>query len=674
MSGTEINASYTVGLVLSAARQNPVSVTQYGAVVTSQGDALYCATSGALPNGFIWTILNDGTLQSTGGDGIYTGGNLSLGNTGDIAGSAYGVAAAGSGTIVNGPGTDGTAVISSVRDAVLVFGNDSYIYNGGTLLSSHGIGAELGDAANSTIVNGSSSHTGALIYGAVTGIILDTGAVVNYGTIEGNPTGGASDYGVVLGGGGASSTILNYGIIESGSGVLATPSDTVLNAGTIIGGGPNDMAILFAGQPDQQADLIVDPGAVFEGAVKGGNVTIALELASGSHAGTLDMGGSFLGLGSIAFGPGAAWTLEGTAAELAAGQTIAGFDTSDTIVLDGFAATSASYMTGTGLVLASPTGSSVLEITGSFSTPDFSVTSSGNQTTITLETAPCFCAGTRIRTPLGEVPVEDLRIGDEVVTAFAGVQRIKWIGRRAYDGRFIAGNHLALPVCLRAGAIADDVPARDLWVSPDHAICEGGVLIHAWRLLNGVSIIQAETVEAVQYFHIEFDAHQVIFAENCPAESFADAECRARFHNADEFVQFYGDAGDMAQCLPRLQGGFHLHSIQRRLAARAGVVAASAPPGPLHGNLDEVGPTRLHGWAQDASRPDEPVVLDISCDGARLGHVLANEYRPDLRAAGLGSGCHAFTLPLPQGWRGGLDIRRASDGTVLCLPEALRVA
>lgn len=56
----------------------------------------------------------------------------------------------------------------------------------------------------------------------------------------------------------------------------------------------------------------------------------------------------------------------------------------------------------------------------------------------------------------------------------------------------------------------------------------------------------------------------------------------------------------------------------------------------------------------------------------RHGQQLAAEYRPDLRAAGLGSGCHAFSLPLPHGAVRGLDIRRVSDGAALCLPDAIR--
>jgi hypothetical protein len=59
-----------------------------------------------------------------------------------------------------------------------------------------------------------------------------------------------------------------------------------------------------------------------------------------------------------------------------------------------------------------------------------------------------------------------------------------------------------------------------------------------------------------------------------------------------------------------------------------------------------------------------PVILEVFADGKSFALVLANEFRTDLRAAGLGSGCHAFSLSLPPGARR-VEIRRASDGAML---------
>src|SRR5204862_393110 len=104
----------------------------------------------------------------------------------------------------------------------------------------------------------------------------------------------------------------------------------------------------------------------------------------------------------------------------------------------------------------------------------------------------CYCRGTLILTPAGEVPVEELAIGDRIV-ALAGEERpIRWIGYRAYDGRFIAGNRQVLPICVTADAIASGVPARDLYLSPEHSLWIDGVLVQAKHLVNGATIVQAD--------------------------------------------------------------------------------------------------------------------------------------------------------------------------------------
>ena len=127
----------------------------------------------------------------------------------------------------------------------------------------------------------------------------------------------------------------------------------------------------------------------------------------------------------------------------------------------------------------------------------------------------------------------------------AGVTRpIKWIGRRSYGGRFVMGRKDILPVCIKAGALDDRVPKRDLWISPNHAMYfkngnRDGVLIEAKDLVNGVSIVQAERVEKVEYFHIELDTHDVIIAEGALSESFIDDDSRGIFHNAHEYRKFY---------------------------------------------------------------------------------------------------------------------------------------
>ena len=92
----------------------------------------------------------------------------------------------------------------------------------------------------------------------------------------------------------------------------------------------------------------------------------------------------------------------------------------------------------------------------------------------------CYCRGTSIEVVSGRKNVEDLRIGDMVVTASGAERPIKWIGRRSYRGRFITGRTDILPICLRQGSLGEDLPRRDLWISPHHAMLLDGLLIDAF--------------------------------------------------------------------------------------------------------------------------------------------------------------------------------------------------
>jgi aryl-phospho-beta-D-glucosidase BglC (GH1 family) len=291
--------------------------------------------------------------------------------------------------------------------------------------------------------------------------------------------------------------------------------------------------------------------------------------------------------------------------------------------------------------------------------------------------ATCFAAGTHILTPNGEVAVEHLRIGDSIQTWDGASQTIKWIGRRSYDGRYIAGQHLMLPITIKKDALADGMPARDLTVSPGHAIYVDGALIPAWRLVNGLSVVQAEAVQSVTYIHIELADHDLIVAEGCPTESFLDASLRHQFQNVSEYYALgFDDLSGRISCAPRVEGGFLLQAIQERINKRAGLAAQPKTPGRLRGYIDQAVPGLVTGWAQCEAAPETPVCLDILVDGRRAARVLANYYRKDLRDAQLGSGCHAFQASLPLELAGNFEVRRSEDQAMLAMTEeaALRAA
>ncbi len=190
----------------------------------------------------------------------------------------------------------------------------------------------------------------------------------------------------------------------------------------------------------------------------------------------------------------------------------------------------------------------------------------------------CYCTGTLIRTASGEAAVETLAVGDVVRTVDGRLEPIRWIGTRSYHGRFLAGHEDLLPVRFRAGSLGEGVPARDLLVSPKHAMLIDGVLVAAELLVNGCTIHRERGAKRVDYVHLELARHDAIWAEGAPSETFVDDESRGVFHNAASFGALYPDAvATVAEyCAPRVTGGFALDAIRRRLDALAGELALAS--------------------------------------------------------------------------------------------------
>ena len=146
----------------------------------------------------------------------------------------------------------------------------------------------------------------------------------------------------------------------------------------------------------------------------------------------------------------------------------------------------------------------------------------------------CYAAGTRVLTEDGEVPVEQLVEGSQVVTLVDGehvLQPVKWLGHRHLDLTRHPQAHLAAPVRIRRGAFGENLPHRDLVVSPDHCVFVDGKLIPAKLLINDMTIVQERDARAVTYYHVELPRHSVMLAEGLPAESYLDTGNRAFFAN-----------------------------------------------------------------------------------------------------------------------------------------------
>src|SRR6516225_12361937 len=153
----------------------------------------------------------------------------------------------------------------------------------------------------------------------------------------------------------------------------------------------------------------------------------------------------------------------------------------------------------------------------------------------------CFLKGTKISTPSGDRLVQELQIGDEVQT-LAGRKKIKWIGYNKFTNAEVrAWPDSVMPIRVARFAIDDQTPYRDLYISPLHCVFLNEALIPAMYLVNETSITQGTPSEmsAMEYYHLELDTHEVIYAEGALVESY-DGSNRDNFSNFIEYERLYG--------------------------------------------------------------------------------------------------------------------------------------
>ncbi|MFT6932709.1 MAG: Ca2+-binding RTX toxin-like protein [Paracoccaceae bacterium] len=134
----------------------------------------------------------------------------------------------------------------------------------------------------------------------------------------------------------------------------------------------------------------------------------------------------------------------------------------------------------------------------------------------------CFAQGTRLMTPYGARRVQEIKVGDLVLTRDHGPQPVRWVGQR----QLFADAKLA-PITFQPGSLGNQ---RKLRVSPQHRMLisdyrtqllygEEEILVAAKHLVNGTTVIQDAPCN-VCYFHLLFDTHQIVFAEGVATESY----------------------------------------------------------------------------------------------------------------------------------------------------------
>jgi hypothetical protein len=155
----------------------------------------------------------------------------------------------------------------------------------------------------------------------------------------------------------------------------------------------------------------------------------------------------------------------------------------------------------------------------------------------------CLLKGTTISTASGDRLVQELQIGDEVLT-LSGRKPIRWIGYNKFtkeEDRAWQDN--VMPIRVTRFAIDDHAPQRDLYLSPGHYVFLNEVLIQVQYLINETSIAQGmpSDMSAIEYYHIDLGTHEVIYADGALVDSyFDDGSNRESFSNFVQYERLYG--------------------------------------------------------------------------------------------------------------------------------------
>jgi hypothetical protein len=175
----------------------------------------------------------------------------------------------------------------------------------------------------------------------------------------------------------------------------------------------------------------------------------------------------------------------------------------------------------------------------------------------------------------GYRPIETLAVGDLLPTHFSCTAAIRKLVRYTVhrDGSGSWPEDCRL-VRISAGALGENIPARDLFVTNAHAIFLDGVLVPVGSLVNEktISFDERTGLDALEYFHVAFDSHDVIDAEGAFCESHRDAAMQAC---APELA-FHGGRSQLSSHLrsaiaPLIDRRRPLDRIRDSLEARAGL-------------------------------------------------------------------------------------------------------
>ena len=676
------------GTAIGTAVSNGGTIVNHGTEISATiyaGGTETVSTLPAFPSALaIGTVLSSGGALTIGTSGTASGVMISSGST----------------ETVSARGVDYNSIISSGGTEIVLSGGASYfdtVMDGGTLIVASG-GAAYDRQVY--VLSSGQSISGFVVDSSITLDVMAGGyaygTIVNLGGTENVESGGLASGSVVNGGG-----LLE---VASGGVVYATTVNNGDTTGLQVGyvfDEPVDAGYVYT---PTTSGLFFSPPGYFGGLNDYGN-PVEPGLAFGSET----LWGTTIVFGEI--GPAGTLTIDsgGTASGVVIrggngvvfGGSITNLQLSDSIVSKSYVdvghggiAFSGGFSFGLAGMLEVQSGGIVASalissggtitvdtggaLTGATVLPGGVVDTAGGAITA------CFAAGTRVTTEVGEISVERLDTGTRIRSAFGGAVPVQWIGQRNTDCLHHPRPWDVWPVRVVRHAFAQNQPARDLLLSPDHALYLDHKLVPVRYLLNGASIRQEE-VDRVQYFHVELPAHDVIFAEGLPVESYLDTGNRAAFTNGGTATMLHPDFAlqvwQSSACAPLLHAGAGVTDIRARLLARATELGFhQTEDADLHlvveGN--RIDPVLNVGRAEFlVPATTSPIILTSRADAPALLHAAHPDHRR-LGVSVVALSADGRDIPLSAcggaGWHAEEAGFRWTDGAAsLCLPGTRRL-
>ncbi|WP_250697748.1 Hint domain-containing protein, partial [Acetobacter pasteurianus] len=483
--------------------------------------------------GRVAVINSDASVAYTGLGNVVDGTTSgSVTNYGSISASTADIDVSTNGTFYNYGTVSSVDDVRANTSGVIVLGTSSVLKatgyfdvstNGSLTVDKNATLSVAGTFNNSTYgivtINGGTVSTSGRLDNSTTGnITINSGGALTAGSID-NATSGT---------------------ISLSSGTLNT-SGNINNStsGTITGSNGSNITINGTVHNSTNGLISVDKSTASITAITGKTGTVSVANSSSVSIGSM--------AGTIAFSGNSNVVTLGTAQSLTSLPTVTGFNGTDKIDLDGVTFTgtpSISYNNGT---------LTIVDDTQTITWKNFSLASGYDSSTLKLEkeadgslAVVCFLPGSMIRTTVGEVAVEDVQIGDEVL-AFDWrnntdiVRPVVWVGKAHVKVQHgLPDDEAGWPVRILKDAIADGIPYKDMLITAEHCLFFRDRFVPVRMLVNGVSIFYDKSITSYDYYHVETEQHSVITADGMLTESYLDTGNRSSFRQEGKIATLRG--------------------------------------------------------------------------------------------------------------------------------------